>query len=134
MTLLIIGTVLAAMSTPLAAQWLNYPTPGIPRLADGKPNLLAPAPRAAGKPDLSGIWQLEPLPCSPSEVGTCGQDYTAGPEFLNMGVRIPGGLPYQPWVAELVKKRTVQTVGFRDGTWLDRAGSTISEAARMTEK
>jgi hypothetical protein len=42
------------------AQWLNYPTPGIPRLANGKPNLSAPAPRRAdGKPDLSGIWAVE---------------------------------------------------------------------------
>jgi hypothetical protein len=41
-----------------SAQWLNYPTPGIPRLADGKPDLFAPAPRTAdGKPDLSGIWR-----------------------------------------------------------------------------
>jgi hypothetical protein len=43
---------------PLAAQWLNYPTPRIPRTADGKPNLFAPAPRTAdGKPDLSGLWR-----------------------------------------------------------------------------
>jgi hypothetical protein len=42
------------------AQWLNYSTPGIPRLPDGKPNLSAPAPRAGdGKPDLSGIWAVE---------------------------------------------------------------------------
>src|SRR5947207_9131847 len=41
-----------------AAQWLNYPTPGTPRLSDGKPNLVAPTPRTAdGKPDLSGIWR-----------------------------------------------------------------------------
>jgi len=44
----------------LLAQWLNYPTPGIPRLSDGKPNLSAPAPRGAnGKPDLSGIWVVD---------------------------------------------------------------------------
>jgi hypothetical protein len=43
---------------PLPAQWLNYPTPGIPRTADGKPNLSAPAPRMPdGKPDLSGLWR-----------------------------------------------------------------------------
>ena len=47
-----------ALSTPVAAQWLNYPTPGIPRLQDGRPDLSAPAPRTAdGKPDLSGIWR-----------------------------------------------------------------------------
>jgi len=39
------------------AQWIGYPTPGIPRLPNGQPNLSAPAPKAAdGHPDLSGIW------------------------------------------------------------------------------
>ena len=48
---------LLACSTMVSAQWLNYPTPGIPRLPDGKPNLTAPTPKTAdGKPDLSGIW------------------------------------------------------------------------------
>jgi hypothetical protein len=42
---------------PLPAQWFHYPTPGVPRLANGKPDLNAPAPKTAdGKPDLSGIW------------------------------------------------------------------------------
>ena len=42
----------------LDAQWIKLPTPGLPRLPDGKPNLEAPAPRTAdGKPDLSGLWK-----------------------------------------------------------------------------
>jgi hypothetical protein len=46
------------LSAPVAAQWLNYKTPGILRTPDGKPNLSAPVPRTAdGKPDLSGIWR-----------------------------------------------------------------------------
>jgi hypothetical protein len=47
------------LSLPAAAQWLDYPTPGIPRTADGKPNRSAPTPRTAdGKPDLSGLWRV----------------------------------------------------------------------------
>jgi hypothetical protein len=58
MKIVVFAIILSAMTTPLAAQWVDYPTPGIPRTADGKPNLTAPAPRTAdGKPDLSGIWQ-----------------------------------------------------------------------------
>jgi hypothetical protein len=46
-----------AGSVTVGAQWIGYPTPGIPRTRDGKPDLSAPAPRTAdGKPDLSGIW------------------------------------------------------------------------------
>ena len=42
-----VGSFLAALlltMAPLLAQWLNYPTPGIPRTADGKP-ALSPRPR-----------------------------------------------------------------------------------------
>ena len=50
----------ALFSSAAQAQWLNYKTPGIPRLPDGKPNLSAPAPRTAdGKPDLSGLWRID---------------------------------------------------------------------------
>ena len=49
--------VLLASSAPVVAQWLTLPTPGIPRTADGAPDLSAPAPRTPdGHPDLSGLW------------------------------------------------------------------------------
>jgi hypothetical protein len=52
------GAALLLLSATLHAQWLNYPTPGMPRTADGKPNLSAPPPRTPdGKPDLSGLWR-----------------------------------------------------------------------------
>src|ERR1700723_1850980 len=87
-----VGMTICLICSPLAAQWLNYPTPGIPRLPDGKPNLAAPAPRTAdGKPDLSGLWQ-------PASGG-------ADPQFADIAKDVQGGLPFQPWAADLVKAR-----------------------------
>jgi hypothetical protein len=55
---LTLGVVAALLSPSTGyAQWFRYPTPGIPRLPDGRPNLSAPAPRDANRrPELSGIW------------------------------------------------------------------------------
>jgi hypothetical protein len=50
---------LLVLSASLFAQWPSRPTPGVPRLANGKPDLKGPAPRTAdGKPDLSGVWRF----------------------------------------------------------------------------
>ena len=209
-----VGVVVCVVADPVAAQWLQYPTPGVPRDSRGKPNLSAPAPRTAdGKPDLSGLWQLD-TSCSAGErcpPAAQTADYPVAPEFLNMGARVRGGLPYQPWAAALVKERSarfgaddpvalckpsgpvrlltfppprkllhmpglvvilserdvtfrqiftdgrplpkdpepsfngystgrwvkdalvVETNGLRDGMWLDRQGSPITDAAKVTE-
>ena len=48
----------AVSATPVSAQWLTLATPGVPRTADGKPDLSAPAPRTAdGRPELTGLWR-----------------------------------------------------------------------------
>ena len=209
--ILVVSLVMAGSAT---AQWLQYPTAGVPRDARGKPNLSAPAPRTSdGKPDLSGVWQMDAscggeVPCRTDvQLG----DYPVAPEFLNIGARLRNGLPYQPWAAAAVKERSgrfgsddpisncrpagalrvltvppprklvqtpdlivilaerevtyrqiftdgrpvlkdpepsfngystgrwtkdglvVQTNGFRDGMWLDRRGSPLTDAARVTE-
>ena len=73
----------------LAAQWLQFPTPGVPRLPNGKPNLDAPAPRTAdGKPDLSGVWLVRGR-----YIGDLAQDLK------------PGDVSFQPWAGALYQHR-----------------------------
>jgi hypothetical protein len=90
------------------AQWLKYPTSGVPRAANGAPNLSAAAPRASdGRPDLSGIWFSRNRITDPSCAG--GKDCIAQEDLpvaqLNIGQSLPGGLPYTPWAAKLAKQR-----------------------------
>ena len=207
-------TLVAILSTVLSAhlhaQWLAYPTAGVPRLPDGSPNLQAPAPRTPdGKPDFSGIWEPEKnRPCPPEGCA----DMQVPLEFVNIGTSLKDGPPYQPWAAEIRKTRAeqngkddpvsrclpggivklhttpllrkivqlpgllitlnemdatyrqiftdgrslpridmpywkgyssgkwegdtlvVQTTGFPDGVWLDRNGSPLTDAAKITER
>lgn len=92
------------------AQWVNYRAPGIPRTADGKPNLTAPAPRTPdGKPDFSGLWQVEPSPWAEIKplVGNMNDVFVPGDdlmEFSKYGINIladfkPGEAPIRPEVA-----------------------------------
>jgi hypothetical protein len=100
-------------SDRLAAQWLKNPTPGVPRKADGKVNMTAPAPRMAnGKPDLSGLWMTAEAN-RPARPGAEPRDeagdqtnITASRHMKDIGVDLPGGLPYQPWLIPIVKERT----------------------------
>ena len=200
-----------AFSLPsVEAQWLTYPTAGVPRTADGKPNLSAPAPRTAdGKPDLSGLWEMDPALRLPRD---SDNEEAVSPEFINIGARVKGGLPYRQWAIDQMKVRekegrihdpttnglpigivrtlafptpkkfvqvpgllvilseynmnyrqiftdgrplledpnpnwngyssakwvgdelVVQTNGFRDGIWLDNAGSPLTDSGKITER
>jgi hypothetical protein len=83
--------------TTASAQWLNYPTPGIPRLPDGKPDLNAPAPKTAdGKPDLSGLWAA---PCTTTACANADR------VFFDLAKGQKSEVLMTPWAAGIAKQR-----------------------------
>jgi len=95
-----------AIPTAGLAQWLNYPTPGIPRLASGAPDLKAPAPRTPDdKPDFSGMWFANVPSRNNCRTGDCIQEERMAREQINIGTKLPGGLPYTEWSKEQMKPR-----------------------------
>ena len=185
---------LAGTTSPLQAQWLNHPTPGLPRTASGAPDLSAPAPRTAdGKPDFSGVWGMDAGPSlfyipgdlRPDEIKPWATDLVRHrSEHLQRddpGVRcLPEGPRFNHFVAQPKKivqtpslmvvlsedmsyrqifldgralpedpspsfmgysvghwegdTLVVETIGYKDATWLDWAGHPHSEGLRLIER
>src|SRR6266480_3386861 len=190
-----IAAALSLVPLPVCAQWIDFRTPGIPRTAGGKPDLIAPAPRTPdGKPDLSGLWRPEStpyrfdliqdpkdedifrpaaellfmkrvadfmrddpvthcLPGGPSEIlagmyriiqsptmlallyeggsGRYRQIFTDGRKLANDPNPSWLGYSVGHWEGDTL---VVETSGFNDRSWLDRAGHPHSESLRVTER
>ena len=97
------------------AQWPDYPSPRIPRKADGRPDRSAPAARTPdGKPDLSGIWKSE---SDPSGV-LGGIEGIVAPRYMIdiMKDLAPDQVPIQPWAAALHRQRVADS--FKDNPML----------------
>jgi hypothetical protein len=105
------------------AQWPEWPTPDVPRLADGSPDYEAPAPRTAdGHPDLSGMWELygrsAPGRAATAKAEAAGTEVTPEPgapplaTFFDLGANIDGGLPYLDWARALRDERVAN--GMKD--------------------
>ncbi len=190
-----IAAALWLLPVSASAQWPAFRTPGIPRTADGKPNLTAPAPRTPdGKPDFSGMWQPEVnpyrfdliqdlkdeaifrpaaealfmervadfrrddpvtncLPGGPSEMLNATYRIIQSPSVVALlfesgtgryrQIYMDGrGQPKDPnpsWLGYSVghwegDTLVVESAGFNDRTWLDRAGHPHSEKLRVTER
>jgi len=131
LTAVVLVSLVVAVVPRSAAQWPDFPTPAVPLLPNGQPNLEGPVPRTAdGKPDLSGIWAFRgggargqrgqggggrgagptdggAAPAPPAAPAPAAEA-NAGPPlatFFDIGAGIPGGPPFQPWAADLRKQR-----------------------------
>jgi hypothetical protein len=94
----------ACLSTQ--AQWLNQPTPGAPRTADGKVNMTGPAPRVNGKPDLSGIWQAQGEPRAAGTLFGLGESINSKYFRDILADFKPGEEPMTPAAAEMLREHS----------------------------
>ena len=113
--------VMVGVSGSLSAQWFKVTSPRAPRTANGDVDLAAATPRLTnGRPDLSGVWMTaEPL-CVIRGTAPISELLKMNPlsrkcpprtasfsrQSINIGIDMPGGPPYQPWLAKLVDERT----------------------------
>jgi hypothetical protein len=112
-------------SASLSAQWPKRQTPAVPRDAEGKVRMDAPAPRMPdGKPDFSGTWirfrgegaftppelsglirNQNPPPAAQTPAPPVDPNSPPIAAFWEIAANVPGGLPLTPWAAELKKQR-----------------------------
>jgi hypothetical protein len=133
---LAIALALAGVSAPAGAQWLDYPTPGTPLKKDGTVDRTAKAPRAFnGKPDLSGVWRIEPPKpgeierlCHPSEVNAvAGDDWRDfDRHFMNLFIDFKEGeSPLRP---EAIAQQRIRQGGAADFTVFPLFAAWLSDA------
>jgi hypothetical protein len=101
----LVAALMSAAPLAAQAQWLDYKTPGVPRLPRGAPDLTAKAPRSNGKPDFSGIWFANVPSKDNCRTGDCIQEERMAGEQVNMGRKLKDGLPYTEWSKEQMKVR-----------------------------
>lgn len=117
----VLSLIIVAAYGSVSAQWFKQPSPRAPRTSSGEVDLSAATPRLAnGRPDLSGVWMTaeplcvirgtapisELLKTNPASKKCPPRTASFSRQSINIGIDMPGGLPYQPWLAKLVEERT----------------------------
>jgi hypothetical protein len=101
-----LAMVVAGASALVRAQWVNSPMAGAPRLPNGRINMTGPVPRLDGKPDLSGVWQVQAEPRAPGGLFGLGESPNSR-YFRNVLSDFPPNeLPLTPFGAELLRKHS----------------------------
>ena len=104
-----IGAAVVAAGVSTSAQWLNHPTAGAPRTRDGKVNTTARVPRLDGKPDLSGLWQVQGQPRAPGALFGLGESENSRYFISVLADFPPNALPLTPAGLERWKHNTQPT-------------------------
>ena len=102
-----------AAQAGLFAQWLDYPTSGVPHTPDGKPNLAAPTPRNADETQLLGYVRMGN---ERRTVVRSATDTQVSREFTNIAASLGTPVPYQPWAADLVRNEASNRASIRTFT------------------
>ena len=104
----VLWTLIVCLGTGLSAgaQWLHQPMAGAPRTHDGTINMTGPVPRLNGKPDLSGIWQVQGDPRAPGGLFGLGESLNSKYFRDVLADFKPDELPLTPAGAELRRKNS----------------------------
>jgi hypothetical protein len=104
--LLLIVIALSLAGLGVSAQWLHTPIAGAPRTRDGKINMTGPVPRLNGKPDLSGVWQVQGDPRAPGGLFGLGESLNSRYFRDILSDFPPDARPLTPFGAELLRRNS----------------------------
>ena len=98
--------IVCAAGLTVSAQWLHQPMAGAPRTRDGKIDMAGPVPRLNGKPDLSGIWQVQGDPRAPGGLFGLGESLNSKYFRDILADFKPDERPLTPAGAELLRQHS----------------------------
>ncbi len=102
--MILTAVAVAGLCVSAGAQWLHQPIADAPRRPDGGIEMNGPVPRLDGKPDLSGIWQVQAEPRAPGGLFGLGESPNSRYFRDILSDFKPDERPLTPAGAELVRQ------------------------------